>query len=147
MSQASLGQYTAKVRELVQSTPERVFIRARHIEKDRIWREILESDVRRVLENGKVERVRSEDLTVLWRGRDVDGRLLELQCALVNEDGNDTMIVRDAFLVRVGTAYEPGKDDGKLKKEWLKSHPDYEDAPGGGVRRKVSVSVTRRKDR
>ncbi len=147
MSQASLGQYTTKIRELVQSAPERVFIRARHIEKDRIWREILESDVRKALENGKVERVRPGDLTLLWRGRDVDGRLLELQCALVNEDGNDTLVVQDAFQVRVGTAYEPGKDDAKIKKDWLKSHSDYEEAPGGGVRRKISVSVTRRKDR
>ena len=62
MSQASLGQYTAKLRELVQHAPERVLIRTRHIEKDRIWREIIESDVRRVLENGKVEKSSSRGL-------------------------------------------------------------------------------------
>ena len=93
------------------------------------------------------KKVRPEDLTLFWRGRDVEGRLLELLCSLVNIDGNDTLVVQEAFQVRVGTVYEPGKDDNKMKRNWLKSHPDFEDAPGGGVRRKILISVTRRKDR
>ncbi len=147
MGASSLADYTTKIRELVSASPQRVLIHTRHIEQDRIWREISEADVRKVLSNGKVDSVRQEDLTVFWRGRDVDGRLIELQCALVNEEGADTLVVQDAFAARVGTAYEPRKDDAKARKEWLKAHPDYEEAPGDKVRRKISVTHIGRKDK
>ena len=49
MRRASLADYTTKIRELVAATPQRVLIRTRHIELDRIWREISEADVRKVL--------------------------------------------------------------------------------------------------
>ena len=139
------SEYTAKIRQLIQETPERVFIRTRHIEQDRIWREISEADVRTVLGNGKVEGVRHEDLTVLWRGKDVDGRLIELQCALISEENEDTVVIKETIAVRVGTAYEPGRDDAKARRTWLKSHSDYEQAPGGRVRKKMSVTRIGRK--
>ena len=70
-----------------------------------------------------------------------------LQCAFLNEEGADTLVVQDAFAARVGTAYELGKDDAKARKEWLKTHPDYEEAPGAKVRRKISITRIGRKDK
>lgn len=145
MDEASFASFTAKIRQLVGAIPQRVLIRTQHIEQDRMWREITEADIRKTLSSGKVENVRSDDLTIFWRGRDVDGRLLELQCALMDEDGNDTLIIQDAFVVRVGTAYEPRKDDARAKREWLKNHPDYEEASANRIRRKTSVTHIRRK--
>ena len=140
VSAPSLSQYTAKIRQFVQGAPERIFIRVHHIEKDRIWREITEEDVRRVLANGKVDRLRQDDLTLFWRGSDADGRLIELQCSLIDDSGEDTLVIVDAIELRVGTAYEPGKEDEKAKREWLKAHPDYEEGPGGKLQKKISVT-------
>lgn len=123
-------------------TPAKILIRTKHIEKDRIWRDISEADVRKVLSNGRVHSVRSSDQTVFWRGADANDRELELQCSLMNVNGVDTLVVKDADKVRIGTAYQPDVEDEKLKEEWLKRNPAYEKAPGGKVQRRIIVTKT-----
>lgn len=139
MRPASSSDVTRKIQGLVAAN--KVWIRKRHIEKDHIWRQITESDVRVVLSNGKVTATRTADQTIFWQGSDVDGRIIELLCSLVNEKGVDTLVVQDAKQLKVGTAYEPGKDDEEVREEWLKQNPDYEKTPDGrGVQRKFTVT-------
>lgn len=137
MKTSSLTELTQWIRRTFQKTPERVKIRTRHIEKDRIWREISEADVRKALGNGKVTSTRISDRTVFWRGKDIDGRELELQIGIENAAGTDVLVVRDAAICRVGTAYIPTQDDRLVKIEWLKNHPEYEELPDGSVKKRV----------
>jgi len=78
-------------------------------------------------------------MTLIWRGNDAQGRLIELLCSLITEDGVDTLLIKEAYSLRVGTAYQPGVNDEELKKTWLKLHPDYELGPGGKVEKKVVI--------
>lgn len=134
---ATIGSW---IHSTYKNTPERVWIRTRHIEKDRIWREISEADVRKVLSTGSVHSIRPGDNDILWRGTDSQGRILELQCSMVTQNGVDTLIVKDAETVRVGTAYRPGLDDEKVKQDWLKINPDYEVVAGGKVQRRIKIT-------
>lgn len=83
------------------------------------------------------------DLTIFWRGIDVNGRELELQCSLVTEGGNDTIVIKDAHSVRVGTAYDADsspEDEKKLKKKWLEENPDYEETlDKKGIQRRMKI--------
>jgi len=134
------AQITAWVKNTVLSDLKRLEIRVRHIEQDRRWREIRAADVLYVLEHGSADSVRLSDETVFWRGQDSGGRTLELMCSMVMEEGQDTLIVLEAYLFRVGTAYEPGKDDDAIRAEWLARHPEYElDVTGKRVIRKVGT--------
>lgn len=137
---SKLNELTAIVRELNQSG--KVFIRHHHIEKERIYRGITLEHVERVLQTGHVSEVRESDSSVLWQGRDADGRLLELNCTLKNEDDEVTLVVQEARIVIVGTAYDPSeKDDDTLKAKWLQKHPEYEDAgKRKGVMKKLIIS-------
>jgi hypothetical protein len=121
MSDSKPKEISDWIRKTYRQEPERVLIRTRHIEKDRVWRDITESDVRKVLETGNVHTVRSSDKTVFWRGADGAGRELELQCGIVSVNGADTLVVQEANLLRIGTAYDPHQDDVQIKKEWLLS--------------------------
>ncbi len=119
----------------------RLFIRHHHIETERIYRGITLANVDHALKTGRVVRFRDADSSVIWQGRDADGRTLELNCTLRNEDSENTIIVNEAWAVIVGTAYDPAVNDETLKAEWLKSHPDYEDAgKRRGVQKKVSIT-------
>ena len=131
---------TAKIRDLYQSG--KLFIRHHHIEKERIYRGITLEHVDRVLKTGQVAELRESDSSVLWQGRDADGRLLELNCTLKDEDGEITVVVHEARIVIVGTAYDPSeRDDEALKAKWLADHPDYEDAgKRKGVQKKLVVT-------
>ncbi len=140
MSHSTPQEITKWIRKTYQQSKDRVLIRTRHIEKDRIWRGISEYDVRKALEVGQVHSVRSRDNTVFWRGRDAEGRELELQCSMVNDGGKDTLIIQEAYQVRVGTAYDPAFDDDELKKRWLAEHPEYEELSDGKVQRKITVT-------
>lgn len=59
---------------------------------------------------------------------------------MVDEDGKDTLVIQDAYRVRVGTAYDPHMDDDQLKKSWLADHPEFEELPDGKVQRKISIT-------
>ena len=119
--------------------PKRIEIRQRHIEQDRRWREIGLADVRRALISGEAISIRSSDKTLFWQGKDTQGRTLELLCSLVTQNGKDTLVIKEAHTIRVGTAYEPGKEDEVLKKKWLNAHPEYELGPLGKVVRKITI--------
>ena len=135
-----LRDLTRKIREL--NALGKLYIRSHHIEKERIYREISIEQVLRVIENGQVVQVRESDSSVIWQGRDVDGRCLELNCTLRDDDGEVTVVVNDVAEVIVGTAYDPKvRDDDAVKAVWLKSHSDYEDAgKRQGVRKKIVVT-------
>ena len=138
--------FTEKIRKLVYA--KKYFIRRHHIENERIYREIQAADVEIALKNGQFNRIRQETNNVFWRGQDVDGRQLELMLTLLEDDGEETLVIEDAKQVKVETAYEPGKDDKELLMEWLKNHSNYEEAKNGkGVRRKVEVITKRTKVR
>jgi hypothetical protein len=140
MSDSKPREISDWIRNTHRQAPERVLIRTRHIERDRIWRDINESDVRKVLASGSLHTVRSSDRTVFWRGIDSTGREIELQCGIVSASGADTLVVQEAKLLRIGTAYDPHQDDNKLKKEWLSEHPEYEELPNGKVQRRMTVT-------
>ena len=134
-----LRDVTHKIRELNQSG--KLFIRRHHIEKERIYRGITLEHIDRVLQTGQVKELRQSDSSVLWQGRDADGRLLELNCTLKSDDDEVTVVVHEASTVIVGTAYDPNERDDSLKAKWLKDHPDYEDAvKQKGVRKKIEVT-------
>lgn len=124
MTSSELSAYTSKIRSLFKE--KKYLIRQRHIEKDRIWREISVEDVKVVLKNGRVTRVRQEDHSFFWRGKDIDERLIELLGSVEDQHHNDTLQIEKAKSFRVGSAYEPDKDDEKVKMAWLKENPDYE---------------------
>ena len=139
MGSAPLAIYRARIRSLVKAG--KLFVRVRHIEQERMHREINRFHVEQVLDSGKVTLVRSVDNTILWRGLDVNGRELELMCSLLDQKGSETLIVNDAHNVKVGTAYDPALDDSKLLEEWLSQHEGYEKTPDGkGTQRKITVS-------
>ncbi len=139
MNTSTHNELTKWVRAVYRKFPDRVLIRTKHIEKDNIWRDITEADVRRVLLNGKVTKIRQSDKSIFWRGTDSDGRLLELQLGLMNRDGEDILIVEEAIKCRVGTAYDPAQDDASVKKVWLNDHPDYEMLPDGKIKKKIKI--------
>ena len=140
MSDSKPKEISEWIRKTYRQTPERVLIRTRHIEKDRIWRDISENDVRKTLETGNVHSVRSSDKTIFWRGTDNTGREIELQCGIVSASGTDTLVIQEADRVRVGTAYDSSQDDKVLKKQWLDEHPEYEELPNGKVQRRITVT-------
>ncbi len=123
---SSTSQVTLWVKNKILTDQKRLRIQKKHIEQDRRWREIQFADVLDVLEQGEAIQIRSSDRTVVWRGTDLRGRTLELLCSMETIDGIDTLIIKEACSFRVGTAYDPKEDDEKLKKEWLKAHPEYE---------------------
>ncbi len=135
-----LKSITDKIRELNEAG--KLFIRNHHIEKERIYRGITLEHVDRVLSTGRVTEVRESDSSVLWQGRDADGRLLELNCTLKDEEGDVTVVVQEVRVVVVGTAYDPSEsDDDALKAKWLKEHPEYEDAgKRKGVQKKLIIT-------
>ena len=139
MVPVSLTIYTDKVRFLVRAG--KFFVRVRHIEQERRHREINRFQVEQVLANGKVTLVRSTDNTIIWRGFDINWRELELLCSLLDEKNKETLIVKDAHFVKIGTAYKPAVDDQKLLNEWLSRHrEEYEKTPDGkGTQRKIVV--------
>lgn len=140
----SLNAYTKKTREILKAAPGSLLINRYHIESERAYREIQEADVRKALENGAVTDVRTNE-TVVWQGKDVDGRKLELMLSLLDKDREETLVTDSAVFVRVGTAYDPSLDDKKLCRDWLKTNPKYEAEPNGrGVRRKVEVEIVRK---
>ena len=137
MGAASINQYTDKIRALVHAG--KLLIRVRHIEQERRHREINRFHVEQVLENGRVTLARS-DKTIVWRGVDVNGRELELMCAILDEKGNETLVIKEAHNFKVGTAYESNVDDQKLLDEWLATHQDYEKTlDGKGVQKKIDI--------
>ena len=126
--------YEIKIREIVENKS--YWIRRHHIEEERKYREIQVKQVEYALFNGGIRRIRNKDKTIFWQGKDQDGRLLELQCSLVDDDVEDTLVLTDAYELRVGTAYPPGVDDDFLRNEWLKNNPDFELAKDGKKVRK-----------
>ena len=134
-----LLEFTRKILEL--DGKNKLFIRKTHIENERKYREINLEHVQRVLKSGHVTAVRDNGSSVIWQGHDADGRLLELNCTLKNEGGEITVIVEEASTAIVGTAYDPSKDDDKLKADWLKDNDGFEDAGKRfGVRKKITVT-------
>jgi hypothetical protein len=131
-----LQDYTQWVKKLIADDSKNIIVQQRHIEKDRIWREINLADIRRVLV-GVAFKIRTSDRTLIWRGKDSKGRLIELLCSLITQNGVDTLFIQEAHSLRVGTAYQPNINDEELKLNWLKSHPDYELGPGGKVVKKI----------
>jgi hypothetical protein len=119
----------------------KLYIRRDHIEKERIYREITTVQVQRALQTGEIVGIREKDSSVIWQGRDADGRCLELNCTFKNEEGEITLMVNEISAVIVGTAYDPSiADDEALKVRWLMKHSDYEDAgKRKGVQKKLSV--------
>lgn len=136
MTSSELSAYTSKIASLLKE--KKYLIRQRHIEKDRIWREISVEDVKVVLKNGRVTKVRHEDQTFFWRGKDIDDRLIELIGSLENQDQSDTLEIEKAKSFRVGSAYEADKNDEDVKKAWLKENPGYE-VRNNKVQKKVKV--------
>ncbi len=133
-----MEDFTRKIKQLVYDR--KYLTRRHHIENERIYREIQIADVEMALKNGKCDRVKPDTNSVYWRGSDVDGRALELILTLLDEAGEETLVIEDARQVKVGTAYEPGEDDQKVMADWLKNNPNYERIENGkGVRRKVEV--------
>ncbi len=129
--------FTLKIRDLIRN-PSQVLIRKRHIEIDRIWREITLEDIWSVLKNGKITRIRHSDFTLFWSGHDEESRTLELLCSLVTLDGTETLVINDAHYLKIGTAYSPDLNDDETLKKWLQNNPDYErDLKTKGVRKKV----------
>jgi hypothetical protein len=118
-------------------------IKDRHIEVDRIYRNITLAHVRQVLSNGAVTHIRSQDKSVLWQGQDMDGRVLELNITLKDGGGAVVDRVKEAKSGKVGTAYDPRVSEAEDKKamdEYLKAHTDWEKRPDGkGVQRKLIV--------
>jgi|GEM_PF-5642803 len=138
MGPTSLTVYTDKIRALAKAS--KVLVRVRHIEQERMHRQISRFHVEQVLLGGKVTLVRTADHTIVWRGKDVNGRELELMCSLLDENGEGTLVVKDAYNVKVGTAYDPAVEDKKLLHDWLSQHPEHEKTPDGkGTQRRIVV--------
>jgi len=139
ISGQSLSDYTKKIKAIIKDKS-KVVIKRKHIEVERIHRNISVSDVEKVLETGKAEKVRETDKTVFWVGTDPSGRKLTLQCSIVDSAKNDTLVVKEAETLRVGTVYDPSTDDAELIKKFLEENEDYElNAKGDGVQRKIPV--------
>lgn len=133
------SQLTAWVKRMLENHPENVITRKRHIERERIWRRIFEADVLQVLRSGQCVLIRSTDESVIWRGEDQDGRCLELLCSVRSVEGRETLLIEEAHIFLVGTAYEPGTDDEVMIEEWLRENPDYERTlDKKGVQRKLT---------
>ena len=126
---ANLVEITAKIRELFRSGC--VGYRKPHIENEKAHREIL------------VAELRDETHTVVWRGKDRDGRLLELLITLYSENDEETCDADEVKKFLVGTAYEPSKDDDLMRMQWLKGNPDWEEGPRQTARKKVVVERKR----
>lgn len=137
---SSAAQITLWVKDKILKDQKRLRIQKKHIEQDRRWREIQFADILDTLESGEALQIRSSDQTVIWRGVDLKGRTLELLCSMESINGADTLIIKEAYSFRVGTAYEPGQDDEALKMRWLETHPEYElTVDGKKVQKRLST--------
>lgn len=135
MGTPSKKAVTAQIKQLFSQG--RIRIAVRHIEVDRIWREIRLAHVEQVLSGGHVYSFAGQ--TIKYRGRDADGRLIELLCYLKDESGLETLVVEDAVRGVANTAYVPGTDDQELIDAWLPDNPEYEQVGPKNVRRKSGI--------
>lgn len=77
---------------------------------------------------------------MIWRGKDTNEREIELLCSMVSINGVDTLFIKEAHSLRIGTAYDPKQNDEEVKNKWLKGHPDFELTPDGSkVQRKLQT--------
>ena len=142
MKVEALPAYTNKVKQLVK--PGVLYIDRHHIETERMYREIHEADVVKVLQGGFAVELRQNG-TLIWQGLDADGRKLELMLSLLNKEREETIETSSTDALRVSTAYDPTMDDAKLRQDWLKENTDYEVfTPDGRIRRKVKVEIVRK---
>lgn len=124
---------TARIKQLFAEGHIRIAVR--HIEVDRIWREIRLAHVEQVILVGHVQSFAGQ--TIKYRGKDADGRLIELLCYLKDESGLETLVVEEATTGHANTAYVPGSDDQELIDEWLSDNPDYKQVGPKKVQRKL----------
>lgn len=115
----------------------------RHIEVDRIYRGITMAHVRQAIANGAVTHVRMSDKSVFWQGKDLDGRVIEINITLKDEKNNIVVGVSEAKVAKGGTAYDPkisDAEDKKMMADYLSANPDWEERPDKkGVQRKLTV--------
>lgn len=126
-------EYAVRVKTLVNS--DKLRIAKRHIEYDRAYRNIQVADVEEVLKAGRVTAV-ALDKRIEWQGKDTDGRKIKLLCRLKTCNHEDTLVILDAELVSVETAYEVGIDDSQLKKDFLAKNPDWQENLKGHVEKR-----------
>lgn len=137
----ALNAYTQKIKSLLTSSQKNLLINRHHIESERAYRGIHEADIQKTLQNGAVTDLRADTLTLIWQGRDGDGRTLELMLTMLDETKEETLETATSSFVRVGTAYDPSLNDKKVRHEWLKQNPDYEELPfDRGVRGYIKTS-------
>lgn len=113
-------------------------VRTKHIEVDRAWRQISANDVQAALKNAGVYKIKEGK--IYFRGKDLDGREIEMQAKCRDKNNEMTDDVAKAHWLIISTAYEPGSksEDSNKRDAWLKENPDWELASDGkSVRKKV----------
>ena len=134
----NLSAYNDLIRKLYAAG--KVIIDRNHIEIDRAYRDIDANDVLKVLKTGRIVSIDAGSNAIFMRGKDLEGRELELICIPCDEDGERTLVIKEAVRCFVETAYEPGTKgeiDDETKAEWLKSNSvEWEDAGADGVKKK-----------
>jgi hypothetical protein len=93
----------------------RFFIDERHIVEERPWRGILVPHVLLVLRSGVLHAC--EDHEAHWRGKDQDGRLLELALRPFDEDFKSLPTWAHSEWVGIKTAYVPDGKGSDLKRK------------------------------